>query len=340
MLILVTGGAGYIGSHTCVELLLAGHDVVVVDDFSNSSPEALRRVERLAGRPVHLHQLDILDAARLETVFAGRSFDAVIHFAGLKAVGESVAQPLRYFRTNLGTTLNLLEAMARHGVQRLVFSSSSTVYGNPTRVPLTEDMPLSAVNPYGRTKLMIEDILRDFCAANADWQVALLRYFNPVGAHASGLMGEDPRGIPNNLMPFITKVAVGRLEALSVFGTDYPTPDGTAIRDYIHVVDVARGHVAAVQGLASLRGARAVNLGTGRGHSVREVISAMERVLGRPLPTRNAPRRAGDATASWADPSLARQLWGWTATHTLDDMCRDALRWQTAHPDGYDTRPA
>jgi UDP-glucose 4-epimerase len=333
--IMVTGGAGFIGSHTCVELLQAGHDVVVVDNLSNSSQEALRRVEKLTGRQVAFHRVEMLEEAALLDVFRRHKVDAVIHFAALKAVGESVGQPLRYFRNNLGSTLNLLQCMKTVGVRRLVFSSSCTVYGNPSRVPVTEDFPRSATNPYGRTKLMLEEILEDLCVGEPGWQVVLLRYFNPVGAHASGTMGEDPRGIPNNLMPFIMKVAVGKLPQLSVFGQDYPTPDGTGVRDYIHVVDLARGHLAALQGMEAIKGCVAVNLGTGQGYSVLDVVKAAEAATGRKIPLLMAPRRAGDIAATYADPSRAKQLLGWSATRSLAEMCADSWRWQQANPNGY-----
>jgi UDP-glucose 4-epimerase len=335
--ILVTGGAGYIGSHTCVELLAAGHRVVVVDNLVNSSAEALRRVERISGKKVDFHQVDLLDQAALDAVFARQSVDAVIHFAGLKAVGESVQQPLRYYDNNLTGTINLLKAMSGRGVRRLVFSSSATVYGDPERVPLTEDCRLSATNPYGRTKLFIEEQCRDLALADPAWRIALLRYFNPAGAHASGQIGEDPKGIPNNLMPYLLQVAVGKREFLSVFGNDYPSHDGTGVRDYIHVVDLALGHLAALQALDGLPGCTAINLGTGQGYSVLDLVKALSRVVGRDLPYRFVPRRPGDIAICYADPSTAKRLLGWSATRTLDDMCRDGWRWQTANPDGYRT---
>jgi UDP-glucose 4-epimerase len=335
MAILVTGGAGYIGSHTCIELLAAGHDVVVIDNLSNSSRESLRRVERLTGKLVPLHVVDLLDSAALERIFTDTKFEAVLHFAGLKAVGESVDQPLRYFKNNVGGTIHLLEHMARHKVKRLVFSSSATVYGDPARVPVTEDMPLSATNPYGRTKLIIEDMCRDLARADPEWRIALLRYFNPVGAHPSGLLGEDPRGVPNNLMPYVLQVAVGRLPFVGVFGNDYATPDGTGVRDYIHVVDLAKGHVAALGKLESLEGCMPVNLGTGRGVSVLELIAALGRASGRTLKHEPRPRRPGDVAAVYADPSRAKALLGWTAQLDLDAMCADAWRWQSMNPSGY-----
>jgi UDP-glucose 4-epimerase len=334
--ILVTGGAGYIGSHTCLALLRSGQEVTVIDDHSNSSPLALERVERLAGRRFRaLRKADVADAAALDELFSGHGVEAVIHFAAKKAVGESVRIPLAYYRNNLGALLTLLERMAHHGVKRLVFSSSATVYGDPTRVPITEDFPLAATNPYGRTKLMSEDILRDVAAADPSWKIALLRYFNPVGADASGLIGEDPTGIPNNLMPYICQVAAGKLPELQVFGDDYPTPDGTGVRDYIHVSDLAAGHLAALARLENLPGASAINLGAGRGHSVFELVRAFEAASGRPVPYRIAPRRAGDAAACWADPSLAAALLGWRAEHGIEAMCRDAWHWQSTNPDGY-----
>ena len=335
MRILVTGGAGYIGSHTCVELLAAGHEVVVVDNLANSSAEALERVRRISGRDLEFHRADLRDGAALQGVFARNRFDAVIHFAGLKAVGESVSVPLRYYQNNVAGTLVLCEVMQAHGVTDLVFSSSCTVYGQPQRVPITEDFPLSATNPYGRSKLMIEDILRDLYVANHSWNITLLRYFNPVGAHPSGRIGEDPRGIPNNLMPFIAQVAVGRLERLSVFGGDYPTRDGTGVRDYIHVVDLAIGHIAAVQKLAQNPGVAAYNLGTGQGYSVLEMVTAFERACGKPIPYQIVSRRPGDIAETYADPSWAERQLGWSARLGLDEMCADVWRWQSANPTGY-----
>ncbi len=335
MAILVTGGAGFIGSHTCVELLRAGRDVVVVDNLSNASPLALRRVEELAGRPVTFHQVDLRDTPALEAVFRRHTPEAVIHFAALKAVGESVQKPLEYFDNNLTGTLSLLRCMRATGVKDLVFSSSCTVYGNPATVPVTEQHPRSAANPYGRTKLMTEQMLEDVCVAMPDWRVVLLRYFNPVGAHPSGRLGEDPRGIPNNLMPFIMKVLTGKLPALNVFGSDYPTPDGTGVRDYIHVVDLALGHLAALIALRSLKGCHALNLGTGHGYSVLDVVKAVELATGRKVPVHLAPRRAGDIPAVWADPAHAQQVLGWKATRPLSTMCEDAWRWTQANPDGY-----
>jgi UDP-glucose 4-epimerase len=333
--VLVTGGAGYIGSHTCVELLAAGHRVVVVDDFSNSSPVALDRVKELGGANLELRQVDIRDRTALDGVFAAEPIDSVVHFAGLKAVGESVAQPLRYYDVNLGGTVSLLGAMQRHGVGKLVFSSSATVYGDPQVLPLTEESPLQAVNPYGRTKLFIEEMLRDVAAAADDWHIVLLRYFNPVGAHPSGRIGEDPAGIPNNLMPFVMQVAVGRLDKISVFGSDYGTDDGTAVRDYVHVVDLAAGHLAALDRLDDVKGCQAVNLGTGRGNSVLEVIAAASRAVGRELPYELVDRRPGDAARVFADPALAKAMLGWTAERSLDDMAVDHWNWQRSNPNGY-----
>lgn len=333
--ILVTGGAGYIGSHTCVELLAAGHVVIVVDSLVNSSVESLKRVRAISGREVTFHQVDCCDAPALARIFAAQPIDAVIHFAGLKAVGESVAQPLRYYHNNVTGTIHLLEAMQTAGVKRLVFSSSATVYGDPATVPIRENFPLSATNPYGQTKLSIEFILRDLATADPEWRICPLRYFNPVGAHSSGQIGEDPNGIPNNLMPYILQVAVGKRPHLSIFGGDYPTPDGTGIRDYIHVVDLARGHLAALERLESLAPYTPINLGTGTGSSVLDMVRAASAAAGREIPYQIVARRPGDVAASFADPDLARRLLGWQATLGLDDMCRDGWRWQQANPDGY-----
>jgi UDP-glucose 4-epimerase len=333
--ILVTGGAGYIGSHTCIELLQAGHDIVVVDNLSNSSAEAIRRVQAIAGREFPFHLADVCDQDALRAVFRQHTIDAVIHFAGLKAVGESMAIPLAYYHNNLDSTLSLCAVMREFAVNALVFSSSATVYGLPDRVPVTEDMPLSATNPYGWTKFMIEQILRDVAAAEPDWSVMLLRYFNPVGAHASGQIGEDPTGTPNNLMPFITQVAIGRREKLHVFGDDYPTPDGTGVRDYIHVVDLAAGHVRAIDYCLDHNGVEAVNLGTGRGYSVLEMVAAFELASGRRIPYQIDARRPGDIAICYADPSKARNLLDWQAERGLPEMCADAWRWQQANPTGY-----
>jgi UDP-glucose 4-epimerase len=337
--ILVTGGAGYIGSHTCLALLRAGRDVVVIDDFSNSSPLALERLERLAGRKL-LDTLcaDVADSAALDHVLTRHRISAAIHFAAKKAIGESVRKPLAYYRNNIGGLLSLVERMAAHGVKRLVFSSSATVYGEPARVPIREDFPLSVTNPYGRTKLMAEEILRDLAVADAGWKIVLLRYFNPVGADPSGAIGEDSNDIPSNLMPYVCQVAMGKLPALQVFGNDYPTPDGTGVRDYIHVVDLAAGHLAALAHLESLPAVCAINLGTGRGHSVLEVVRAFEAASGRTVPCRIVARRPGDVAACWADPALAASLLDWRAEHGIAAMCRDAWRWQAANPNGYRAR--
>ncbi len=335
MKILVTGGAGYIGSHTCVELLEAGYEIIVVDNLVNSKEEALRRVEELTGKPVEFHQVDLRNKVALNAVFAGAGIDAVIHFAGLKAVGESVEQPLRYFHNNVTGTLILCQVMRAHNVKNLVFSSSCTVYGDPASVPIREDFPLSATNPYGRSKLMIEDILRDLYRADATWNIALLRYFNPVGAHPSGRIGEDPTGIPNNLVPYTAQVAVGQREYLRVFGDDYPTRDGTGVRDYIHVVDLAQGHLKALEKLAENPGIVTYNLGTGRGYSVLEVLRAFEEAAGREIPFRILARRAGDIAEAYADPTKAKRELGWQAEKDLQEMCADVWRWQTQNPAGY-----
>lgn len=335
MKILVTGGAGYIGSHTCVEMLNAGHELVVVDNLSNSSEEALRRVEELAGKPREFHKVDLLDRKALDNVFEGAGIEAVVHFAGLKAVGESVEAPLRYYHNNITGTVMLCEVMAEHGCRNMVFSSSATVYGEPGKVPITEDFPTGATNPYGRTKLMIEEILRDLYASDNKWNIALLRYFNPVGAHPSGRIGEDPLGIPNNLMPFIAQVAVGRREQLSVFGDDYPTPDGTGVRDYIHVVDLAIGHLKALDKLTENPGVVTYNLGTGRGNSVLEMVSAFGKACGKDIPYKIVERRAGDVPELYADPAFASKELGWAAEKGIDEMCVDTWRWQSQNPDGY-----
>ena len=334
-MIFVTGGAGYIGSHTCVELLNAGHAVTVFDNFSNSQPEALRRVERITGKPLTCIEGDIRDPAALDAALKACRPSAVIHFAGLKAVGESVEQPLRYYENNVLGSLRLLQAMQANKVRTLVFSSSATVYGDPQRLPLTEDHPLSTTNPYGQTKLVIEQMLRDLYRSDPAWHIGILRYFNPVGAHASGLIGEDPQGTPNNLMPYVAQVAVGRREYLNVWGNDYATPDGTGVRDYIHVVDLALGHLAALQRLQSHTDCFSVNLGTGVGYSVLDLVRAFEAASGRPVAHRFAPRRAGDIAACYADPALARTLLGWQAERDLASMCTDAWRWQSQNPNGY-----
>lgn len=333
--LLVTGGAGYIGSHTIVELLQAGHEVVCIDNYVNSSPEALARVERIAGRRVTQIAGDVRDAALLDRIFAQHGIDGVIHFAALKAVGESVARPLAYYDNNVGGTLALAAAMQRAGVTCLVFSSSATVYGVPRELPLREDAPLSATNPYGQTKLMVEQVLRDLAAADARWSIVSLRYFNPIGAHASGLIGEDPHDVPNNLFPFITQVAAGKRERLNVFGKDWPTPDGTGVRDYLHVVDLAAGHVRAFEYARTRTGCIEINLGTGRGTSVLELVRAFEQATGRRVPYSIAPRRPGDVAACWADPSRAHELLGWRAERSIGQACADGWRWQSANPNGY-----
>ncbi len=336
MNILVTGGAGYIGSHTVVELLEAGHSVVVVDDLVNSSAESLRRVERITGVSVPFYPVDIRDRAGLEEVFAAHDFDCCIHFAGLKAVGESVAKPLEYYENNLNGTFVLLDVLGRHGCKNIIFSSSATVYGEPEQMPITEECPKGrCTNPYGWTKWMIEQVLTDLHRADEAWNVVLLRYFNPIGAHPSGLIGEDPAGIPNNLMPYITQVAVGKREKLSVFGDDYDTLDGTGVRDYIHVVDLARGHVKALAAIEKGCGAAVYNLGTGRGYSVLEIVRAFEEATGVPVPYVIAPRRPGDIAACWSDPGKAERELGWKAELGLKEMCRDSWNWQKNNPDGY-----
>lgn len=339
-MIFVTGGAGYIGSHTCVELLNAGFDITVFDNFCNSHPEALARVERITGKKLNLVQGDSRDRAALVSALHESGANAVIHFAGLKAVGESVKQPLAYYDNNVVGTLRLLEAMNECGLRTLVFSSSATVYGDPQWLPLTENHPLSATNPYGRTKLMVEEILRDLHRSDSSWRCGILRYFNPVGAHASGLIGEDPQGIPDNLMPFVAQVAVGRREFLNVWGDDYSTPDGTGVRDYIHVVDLALGHIRALEALDVLErqgqgGCMTINLGTGTGYSVLDMVRAFEQASGQPVPYRIASRRPGDVASCYADPALALNLLGWRAELGLDAMCADAWRWQKANPEGY-----
>lgn len=336
MKILLTGGAGYIGSHTAVECLEAGHEVLVYDNLSNSSAASLERVHQITGKRIEFIQGDIRDGAALRALFSAHAIDTVVHFAGLKAVGESVEKPLHYYDNNITGSIVLLKAMMESGVFSIVFSSSATVYGDPARVPITEDFPLSATNPYGRSKLFIEEMLRDLARANANLKVALLRYFNPVGAHLSGLIGEDPRGIPNNLMPYIAQVAVGRRPFLQVFGDDYPTPDGTGVRDYIHVVDLARGHVAALNRLhLSAAGVNTWNLGTGKGVSVLDMVKAFEQASGKKVAYRIAPRRAGDVAQCWADPTRAEQDLHWRAAHDLAQMCADTWRWQQMNPHGY-----
>lgn len=335
MKILLTGGAGFIGSHTYVELLKAGHEAVIVDNFYNASKRVLERLEAITGKPVHCYDADVCDAAALEPVFLENKFDAVIHFAGYKAVGESVQKPLEYYRNNIDSTLTLCEMMRKHGVSRIVFSSSATVYGVTDDMPLVETMPTGCTNPYGWTKYMIEQILKDVAHANPDWSVALLRYFNPIGAHDSGTIGEDPVGIPNNLMPYITQVASGKLKELRVFGNDYNTSDGTGVRDYIHVVDLARGHVAACNFLMEHQGCEIVNLGTGIGYSVLDLVKTFEKVNQIKIPYVITERRAGDVARCFANAAKAKELLHWQAEKTLEDMCRDSWRWQTNNPNGY-----
>ncbi|MCU8002239.1 MULTISPECIES: UDP-glucose 4-epimerase GalE [unclassified Shewanella] len=335
MTILVTGGAGYIGTHTVVELLNAGNDLIVLDNLSNSSIEALNRVERITGKSVTFYQGDILNKALLQKVFNDHAINSVIHFAGLKAVGESVAKPLKYYENNVTGTLILCQVMAEFKVKNLVFSSSATVYGDPASLPITEDFPTGATNPYGQSKLMVEHILADVHNADPSWNIARLRYFNPVGAHASGLIGEDPNDIPNNLMPFIAQVAVGKRTALSVFGNDYPTHDGTGVRDYIHVVDLANGHLKALAKLATKPGLVTYNLGTGQGYSVLDMVKAFEKACGNTIAYQIAPRRPGDIAACYADPTHAREDLGWQATHTLEDMANSSWHWQSTNPNGY-----
>ena len=337
-MIFVTGGAGYIGSHACVELLTAGEDVTVFDNFCNSQPEALVRVERITGKKPTLVQGDIRDGVALTAALRASGASAVIHFAGLEAVGESVQNPLAYYDNNVVGTLRLLQAMTECGVKVLVFSSSATVYGDPQYLPLNEDHPLSATNPYGQTKLVIEEMLRDVYVSHPNWRISILRYFNPVGAHASGLIGEDPQGTPNNLLPFVAQVAVGRREFLNVWGDDYATPDGTGVRDYIHVVDLALGHLKALERLQQHAECRAINLGTGVGYSVLDMVHAFERASGKPVPYKVGPRRSGDIAACYADPTQALALLGWRAERGLDAMCADAWRWQSRNPHGYADR--
>ena len=333
--VLLTGATGYIGSHTWLALVAAGYKVVGVDDFSNSSPRVLERLQRLLGHAPAFEQANVCDAAAMQATVERHRIDAAVHFAAAKAVGESTVQPLRYYANNLGGLLTVCEAMRRHGANRFVFSSSATVYGQPERLPIDEDAPLAATNPYGQTKLMAEQILRDLGAAEPGWQTACLRYFNPVGAHDSGCIGEDPRGVPNNLMPYVAQVAVGRRPRLQVYGHDYPTPDGTGVRDYIHVMDLAEGHVAALRRLFDAAGSFTVNLGSGIGHSVLEVIKAYERASGRPVPYDLVQRRPGDVAACYANPQRARELLGWHAERSLDAMCADSWRWQQHNPNGF-----
>ncbi|WNS81204.1 UDP-glucose 4-epimerase GalE [Domibacillus sp. DTU_2020_1001157_1_SI_ALB_TIR_016] len=334
MTVLITGGAGYIGSHTCVELIKAGYDIVLIDSFANSSPDVIERISMITGKTVTFYKGDLLDSAFLDKVFSRHSIEAVVHFAGLKAVGESVEKPTSYYYTNLVSTLHLLQVMGKYDVQRLVFSSSATVYGDGNKMPLKENARLQAANPYGRTKLMIEEMLDDHYRAHPNWRFVILRYFNPIGAHPSGLIGEEPAGRPNNLMPYVTQVAAGRLPELNVFGADYPTHDGTGVRDYIHVVDLARGHIQALKKTAST-GFHTYNLGTGRGYSVLDVVRTFEKVNGQPVPYQMQSRRAGDTAVCYADAAKAKAELGWEAVKTLEDMCRDAWHWQVCNPNGY-----
>ncbi len=335
MAILTTGGAGYIGSHTCIELIKAGYEVVVVDNLRNSKEESLKRVEKIVGKPVKFYKADVCDRDALRDIFKKENIESVIHFAGLKAVGESAKIPMEYYRNNIDSTLALTEVMAEFGVKKIVFSSSATVYGMSKTMPLVETMPIGAINPYGRTKLFIEEMLRDLYASDNSWSIALLRYFNPIGAHESGLIGEDPKGIPNNLMPYISQVAVGKLEKLHVFGNDYNTVDGTGVRDYIHVVDLADGHVKAVNWTLKGTGCEAINLGTGNGCSVLQLKDAFEKASGIEVPYQIDPRRPGDPDEVYADASKAKELLAWEAKRTIEDMCVDAWRWQKGNPDGY-----
>ena len=335
MKILVTGGAGYIGSHTCLDLLQNGHETVVVDNLCNASRESLKRVEELSGKSIRFYEADLRDAAALDQIFAKERPEAVIHFAGLKSVPESVAKPLLYYDNNINGTLQLFQCMQKYGVYRFVFSSSATVYGSPKTVPIKEDFPLSVTNPYGRTKLMIEDMLRDLAAADPKFDIVLLRYFNPIGADISGRIGEDPNGIPNNLVPYITQVIVGKREYVRVYGNDYPTPDGTGVRDYIHVTDLAQGHTKAIDYMQQHHGLHVFNLGTGIGYSVLDVIHAFEQVIGREIPYRIMERRPGDIATCYADPALAEKEMGWQARFGIAEMCADAYRWQSMNPDGY-----
>lgn len=336
MKILVTGGAGFIGSHTNVELLNAGYDVVVIDNLVNSSRESIKRVEKLTGKKITFYEEDLLNEKAVDDIFTNENIDSVIHFAALKAVGESCEIPIRYFDNNLTGTLNLLKVMDKHNVKSLVFSSSATVYGKPKSVPIKEDFDLSVSNPYGRTKLITEDMLRDIYKSDPDWNIALLRYFNPIGAHESGEIGENPHGIPNNLLPYVAKVAAGQLECVNVFGDDYDTPDGTGVRDYIHIQDLATGHIKALEKLAKKPGLVTYNLGTGVGYSVLDIIHNFEKACGREIPYKIAPRRPGDIDMCYADPSKAEKELGWKATRGIDKMCEDAWRWQSKNPNGYE----
>ena len=337
MKILVTGGAGYIGSHTCVELLNAGYDVVVVDNLYNASAKALDRVREITGKDLTFYEADVLDAPKMDEIFKKEQVDCVIHFAGLKAVGESVVKPLEYYKNNINGTLVLCEAMRKNGCKNIIFSSSATVYGNPAFIPITEECPKGTpTNPYGWTKWMIEQILTDLHTADPEWNVILLRYFNPIGAHKSGLMGEDPKGIPNNLLPYVAQVAIGKLKCLGVFGDDYDTPDGTGVRDYIHVVDLAAGHVKAINKIKENPGVKIYNLGTGKGYSVLDVVKAFSKACGHDVPYEIKPRRAGDISTCYSDASLAKKELGWEAKYDIDEMCEDSWRWQSMNPNGYE----
>ncbi len=339
MKVLVTGGAGYIGSHTCVELLTSGHDVVVVDNLDNSSEVAIERIQEITEKPISFYPLDIRDQQGLDAIFEKEKVDAVIHFAGLKAVGESVAKPIEYYQNNISGTLTLVDVMRKHNVKNIIFSSSSTVYGEPETMPITEQCPKGVcTNPYGWTKWMLEQILMDVQKADPEWNVILLRYFNPIGAHESGRIGEDPKGIPNNLLPYVAQVAVGKLEKLGVFGDDYDTPDGTGVRDYIHVVDLAKGHVAALAKIDEKCGCKVYNLGTGKGYSVLEVVHAFEKACGHEIPYEIKPRRAGDIAMCYAQCDLAKEELGWQAQYDIDDMCQSSWKWQSSNPDGYQTK--
>ena len=335
MAILITGGAGYIGSHTMVEFLNAGRELVVVDNFVNSKPEALERVKKITGKDFKFFEVDLLDKEALDRVVRENNIDSCIHFAGLKAVGESCAKPLLYYHNNITGTLNLCEVLQKYNAKKIVFSSSATVYGNPASVPITEDFPLSTTNPYGETKLMIERILKDLYAADPEWSISVLRYFNPIGAHKSGLIGEDPQGIPNNLLPYITQVAAGRRECLSIFGNDYNTPDGTGVRDYIHVVDLARAHLKAIERAETITGIEYFNIGTGVGYSVLDIVHAYEKATGIKINYKITARRPGDIDECYADPTKAYEILGWKAEYGIEDMCRDSYRWQKNNPDGY-----
>lgn len=336
MAILVTGGAGYIGSHTCVELLNAGYEIIVVDNLINSSEKALERVQEITGKKLAFYNVDLLDKAALDNIFEKENIESVIHFAGLKAVGESVSMPLEYYYNNITGTIVLCEIMRKHGVKDMVYSSSATVYGNPVTVPIKEDFPLSVTNPYGRTKLIIENLLEDLYVSDNSWNIVMLRYFNPIGAHKSGKIGEDPKNIPNNLIPYITQVAIGKLPYLGVFGDDYETPDGTGVRDYIHVVDLAKGHLNALEKLKERLGLLIYNLGTGKGYSVLDMVKNFEKASGRPIKYKILPRRPGDIATCYADPSKAKLELGWEATRDIDEMCEDSWRWQKNNPNGYD----